>query len=178
MLRAALLALALFAPAVGALADGVGVGDPAPAFTLPDFGGGQVGLSELRGRVVCLDFWATWCATCKTALPALEALARRPGFEDVRFLAVNIDRAGEPADRFVAERLPGAKLTLLRDAGGALLARYGAEGMPALYLIDRDGVVRHVEAGYETAALRRVERALDDLVTTRPETSSRVGDER
>ena len=167
MLRALVLAAALSVPVSAALAAGVAVGDPAPAFTLTDRDGKSVALSGLRGRVVCLDFWATWCATCKTALPALDALARRPGFEDVRFLAVNIDRDGEPADRFVAQNLPGAKLTLLRDGGGALLARFGADGMPALYLIDRDGVVRHVEAGYETTALTRVERVLDSLVGPR-----------
>lgn len=168
MLRGLVLALGLFVSSAVAVAAGLAVGDPAPAFTLADRDGGRVALGELRGRVVCLDFWATWCATCKAALPALDALARRPGFEDVRFLAVNIDRDGDVADRFVAQNLPDAKLTLLSDRGGALLARFGAEGMPALYLIDREGIVRHVEAGYETAALTRVERVLDSLVTPRP----------
>jgi thiol-disulfide isomerase/thioredoxin len=167
MLRASALALLLAVISVAARAADVAVGDPAPAFTLPDRDGRPVALSDLRGHVVCLDFWATWCATCKTALPALDALARRPGFEDVRFVAVNIDREGELADRFLAQNLPGAKMTILRDGGGGLLARFGAEGMPALYLIDRDGVVRHVEAGYETAALTRVEHVLDALVGPR-----------
>jgi thiol-disulfide isomerase/thioredoxin len=165
MLRAVALAFGLAVSTAAALAAGVGVGDPAPTFTLQKAAGGELALSDLRGRVVCLDFWATWCATCKAALPALDTLARRAGFEDVRFLAVNIDRDGELADRFVAERLADTRLTLLRDGGGALLARYGAAGMPALYLIDQDGVVRHVEAGYETEALARVERALEGLVT-------------
>ena len=164
MLRVALLALVLAFAATGH-AGSVRVGDAAPPFSLPDRAGERVALADLRGRVVCLDFWATWCATCKSALPALDALARRPGFEDVRFLAVNIDKDKELADRFVAEKLAGVKLTLLHDGGGALLARYGASGMPALYLIDRDGVVRHVEAGYDTAALKRVEGVLDSLVT-------------
>jgi len=121
-----------------------------------------------RGTVVCLDFWATWCATCKAALPALDAMARRPGFEDVRFLAVNVDRDGALADKWLAQNLPAAKLTVLRDDGGSLLARFGAAGMPALYVIDREGVVRHVEAGYETAALKQVESALDALIAPRP----------
>jgi cytochrome c biogenesis protein CcmG/thiol:disulfide interchange protein DsbE len=167
MLRAVLLAVVLAVRAVSAHAASVAVGDPAPAFSLTGRDGRPVALADLRGRVVCLDFWATWCATCKTALPALDALARRPGFENVRFLAVNIDREAEPSERFVAQNLPGTKLTLLRDAGGALLARFGADGMPALYLIDERGVVRHVEAGYETSALTRVERVLDGLVGAR-----------
>ena len=161
MRRIALLALAL---AATVRADTVRVGDQAPAFSLATRDGATVASSELRGRVVCLDFWATWCATCKAALPALDALARRPGFEDVRFLAVNVDRDGELADKWLAQNLPGAKLTVLRDDGGSLLARFGAAGMPALYVIDREGVVRHVEAGYETAALKQVESALDALV--------------
>jgi peroxiredoxin len=164
MLRIVRLVLLLVAVATTAHADSVRVGEQAPAFTLPAQDGRQVALADLRGHVVCLDFWATWCATCKSALPALDALARRPGFEDVRFLAVNIDKDGDLANRFVAEKLADVKLTLLRDRGGTLLSRYGASGMPALYLIDRDGVVRHVEAGYETQALTRVEQAIETLV--------------
>lgn len=167
MLRTALLVFALALAGTPARADSVRIGDPAPAFSLPSWKGAPVALSDLRGSVVCLDFWATWCATCKAALPALDALARRAGFEDVRFIAVNIDGDREAADRYVTGRLAETRLTLLRDGGGTL-SRYGADGMPALYLIDRDGVVRHVESGYETAALVKVERALEDLVGTRP----------
>ena len=167
MRRLVLLALVL-AVAAPLRADTVRAGDPAPAFSLASRDGGTVALSDLRGMVVCLDFWATWCATCKAALPALDALARRPGLEGVRFLAVNVDREGETADRWLAQHLPSPRLTMLRDGGGALLARFGAAGMPALYVIDREGVVRHVEAGYETAALKQVEMALDALVTPRP----------
>jgi thiol-disulfide isomerase/thioredoxin len=167
MRRLALLASALLV-AAAAHADTVRVGNPAPPFSLASRDGGTVSLVDLRGRVVCLDFWATWCATCKAALPALDALARRPGFEDVRFLAVNVDHDRALADRWVAQNLPDAKLTMLRDGGGALLSRFGAGGMPALYVIDRDGVVRHVEAGYETAALEQVELVLRSLVAPRP----------
>ena len=166
-MRRLVLVVAL-AVAATARADTVRVGDAAPSFSVEGRDGGTVTLSDLRGKVVCLDFWATWCATCKAALPALDALARRPGFEDVRFLAVNVDRDRALADKWVAQNLPDAKLTMVRDAGGALLSRLGADGMPALYVIDRDGVVRHVEAGYETAALKQVESVLDSLVAPRP----------
>jgi len=168
MLRRVFVALLLACSTAVVRADTVRVGDRVPEFSLASKDGGTVATADLRGKVVCLDFWATWCATCKAALPALDALARRPGFENVRFLAVNVDRDGEVADRWLAQNLPGAKMTVLRDDGGALLARFGAAGMPALYVIDRDGVVRHVEAGYETAALKQVESAIDALVAPRP----------
>jgi thiol-disulfide isomerase/thioredoxin len=168
MLRGVLVALLLACSAAVVRADSVRVGDRVPEFSLAARDGGTVVTADLRGKVVCLDFWATWCATCKAALPALDALARRPGFEDVRFLAVNVDRDGELADKWLAQNLPATKLTLLRDGGGTLLSRFGADGMPALYVIDREGVVRRVEAGYETAALKQVESAIDALVAPRP----------
>src|SRR5580765_8283851 len=107
MLRIVVLAAALAAGAVAARAASVAVGDPAPAFTLPDRDGRPVALADLHGQVVCLDFWATWCATCKAALPALDAMARRPGLEGVRFLAVNVDRDGDGVERYLAQNLPG-----------------------------------------------------------------------
>lgn len=160
-LPALLLLLAGVAATVRAAS--VSVGDEAPAFTLADRDGGRVALAELRGHVVCLDFWATWCASCKAALPELDAMARRAGYEDVRFVAVNIDRDHALAAKFLAQHLPSPVLTMLHDPGGSVLARYGAGGMPALYLIDRDGVVRHVESGYTTEALPRVERTLSSM---------------
>src|SRR5262245_56049808 len=74
------VALVLLLVPRSTLAGELRAGDTAPSFTLPAFDGQRVSLADLRGRVVCLDFWASWCATCRTALPALDALARRtPG---------------------------------------------------------------------------------------------------
>lgn len=165
MRNALVLALALLA-APGASA-GVGVGERAPAFTLPDRAGREVSLADLRGQVVCLDFWATWCGSCKRALPALDALARRPDLAGVRFVAVSVDRDRALAQKWLAQHLPDTVLTLLHDPGAATLARYGAGGMPALFLIDAEGVVRHVESGYTADALPRIARALAALVESR-----------
>ncbi len=153
---------------VPALAAGVGPGDPAPAFTLPAFDGRSVALDDSRGKVVLIDFWASWCAPCRAALPALDAIAHRHAGRNVAFLAVDIDGSRAPADRFLAERLPATALTVLHDPDGALLARFGAAGMPALYLLDRNAVVRVVESGYAPEALGDVERALDELLGRRP----------
>lgn len=160
-----LLAPLLLALAVGtASADVVRPGERAPGFALEDWAGKRVALADLAGQVVCIDFWATWCATCKEALPALDAMARRHRDAGVRFVAISLDRDRKQADRFLAERLPEPAMTMLHDPSGGVLARYGASGMPALYVIDRDGVVRHLEAGYAPAALARVEQKLDDLL--------------
>lgn len=161
----ALAAVLLVAGAAGARVE---VGDPLPPLTLPDARGQPVALAALRGRVVCLDFWASWCPPCREALPALDALARRLGGRGLTVVAIGVDAERAPAERFLAERLPAPSLTLLYDPAAASLMRLGPGGMPALYLIDRDGIVRRVEAGYDPARLEEVERAVERLLEPPP----------
>jgi len=144
-----------------ARADAVRVGDPLPDLTLADAHGRPVALATLRGRVVCLDFWASWCGHCKTALPALDAVARRHAARGLTVVAVNVDQSRAPADRFLAERLPDPALTLLYDPDARALARFAPAGMPALYLVDPAGTVRLVEAAYDPARLGEIERAIE-----------------
>ena len=134
----------------------VRVGDVAPAVSLTDWQGQPRQLAEWRGSVVVLDFWASWCPVCRQALPALDALARRYA-GSLRVLAVNVDHGGAGAEHFLAEALPTPAMTLLRDSEGTTMARFGAQGMPALYLIDREGTVRLVETGYEADAMTAIE---------------------
>ena len=151
--------------AVFALAGGVGVGDRPPDFTLRDWHDRPVALADLRGKVVCLDFWASWCAPCKAALPALDAIARGHADAGLVVLAVDIDTDRAAAERFVAERLPDTAMTLLRDPGGDLFKRFGASGMPALYVLDRDGTVRAAESGYEIGTLDEIDGLLGQLLS-------------
>jgi thiol-disulfide isomerase/thioredoxin len=160
--RLAAAALITVACATGVRAASVRAGDPVPAFTLPDWHGRPAAIHTRRGHVVLIDFWASWCATCRTALPGLDALARRHPALDV--IAVSIDAERAAADRFLAERVPDTVMTLLHDADGDLFARFGASGMPALYLIDRDGTVRLAEAGYAPDRLAGVEEAAVKLL--------------
>src|SRR5262249_50545426 len=150
------LALALV-PAT-ARAGSIQVGDRAPAFTLPAWNGGSVALESLRGRTVCVDFWASWCAPCRTALPALDAVPRPHPHRTL--VSAGIHRRRAAADRSLAERLPGGTvMTLVHDPGGALLSRFGASGMPALYVIDPTGTVRLVESGWTNDRLAEIEHA-------------------
>jgi hypothetical protein len=86
----------------------------------------------------------------------------------VAVIAIDIDGDRRAGERFVAERVPEPAMTLLRDPGGDLLARFGASGMPALYVLDREGTVRAVEAGYEVAKLDEIERLLTQLLAGGP----------
>lgn len=162
--RLSAVAVILLMLAAVAYAGEIGVGDSLPSVTLSGWEAGTVRLDEQRGRVVIVDFWASWCQPCREALPALDALARRYAGDGLVVFAVSIDDSAAVANRFVVQHLPHATLTLLRDPGGAALARFGAAGMPALYLCDRTGRVRLVKTGYAPAELQAVERHVVELL--------------
>jgi len=141
----------------------VRVGDHAPAFRLAARSGDAVTLDALSGGAVVIDFWASWCVTCRTALPALDALVARKAGADIRLLAVNVDRSRAAAEAWLAQRPLSSQARVLFDPEGDLLSRFGADGLPALYVIDGNGVVRYVESGPSLEHLDAVERALDAL---------------
>lgn len=162
---AAAVALVIAATLVAtAPANAARVGQAAPQFTLPDRQGHPVALADLRGQVVIVDFWASWCLPCAPMLPALDALARK-FHGDVRVLAIDIDQSRDKGAEFLREYLPepSPAMTIVEDPAAAVLARYGAEGMPAAFVIDAEGIVRFTDVGFSPermADLEAVARAL------------------
>jgi thiol-disulfide isomerase/thioredoxin len=148
----------------------IGVGDKAPAVTLPNWEGHSVNLADLRGKVVVIDFWASWCSVCRHALPALDAMSRRFAASPVVVVGINIDKGRAMADRFLAEHLPAPAMLLLHDPQAAVLARFGAEGMPAIYVVDANGIIRLAESGYTPERLRAVERVVAQYLPRASET--------
>ena len=139
-------ALCLYLP-LSLQAASVAVGQVAPAISLPGLAGtAQTSLQDLRGKVVYLDFWASWCGPCRVSFPQLEQLRVELGTRGFEVLAVNVDEFEADALRFLAE-LP-VTYPVVRDAQGATPQVYGILGMPTGYLIDRQGVVRHIHQGY------------------------------
>jgi peroxiredoxin len=118
-------------------------GYEAPDFTLPDLQGQPHRLSDLRGKVVFLNLWATWCPPCREEMPSMEALYQRLKGRDFAMLAVAEDDGGAAAvGPFVKEM----QLTfpVLLDPGATLSPRFGATGYPETFIIDRNGqVVNH-----------------------------------
>ena len=145
-------------------AGAVRVGDKLPAATLTDWEGTAVQLVAPPAGVMVVDFWASWCEACRAALPELNAIGERYAANGLHVVAVNIDKAPAPADAFLRTYVSAPAMTLLRDPGGGILARYGASGMPALYVIDQAGVVRLVESGFTVEKLRAVEALVAKLL--------------
>ncbi len=143
---------------------GVGIGDVAPSFSLPDANARPVALAGLRGRVVVLDFTASWCVACRTALPALAELGTRYASRGVEVVTVVIDGSRTKAERFLDEVVPAHSMTVVFDPAADLLARFGASGMPALYVIDQRGIVRLVETGYDAERVTALETVLDRIL--------------
>lgn len=117
-------------------------GEPAPNFQLRDMNGRFVSLSDLRGKVVLLNFWATWCGPCRVEMPAMEQLYRTYDRKDFEILAVSTDAQGVTVTRpFQQEN----KLTfpILHDADFRVGLSYGARTLPMTFMVDRQGIVRH-----------------------------------
>ncbi len=123
-----------------------GEGMPAPDFTLPTLDGGEVTLSKLRGKVVLLDFWASWCRPCRRSFPWMDRMQRKYGPRGFTVVAVNLDRKREDADDFLRLMQPG--FVIARDPGASVAERFGLKGMPTAFLIDRQGRVRHTHRGF------------------------------
>lgn len=115
-------------------------GNPAPGFTLKDLGGREVKLADLRGKVVVLNFWATWCPPCREEIPSMMRLNQAMAGKPFQMLAVSVDEGGKGAvEAFFKQS--GAMLPALLDTDQAVSKRYGLTGVPETFVIDKKGVI-------------------------------------
>jgi thiol-disulfide isomerase/thioredoxin len=142
------------------------LGAPAPAFGELKTVQGSVDpdLGSLRGKVVVLEFWASWCAPCRLTAPLLTAWNDRHGAEGLRVLGVTSDPV-ELAAHGAAEA--SMSYAVFSDTSGATIRGYRAFALPTLFVIDRRGVVRDVMVGLSTARLRQIDHLLVELLAER-----------
>ena len=135
-------------------------GGPAPEFQLQTSDGNMVSLSDYRGKAVMLNFWATWCAPCRSEMPDMEKVYKEKLGQDVVILAVNVQEAQVPVQAFV-DRF-SLTFPILMDVNGDLVEEYGIQSLPTSYFIDKQGRIASFSLGAlnESAISRRIEDAL------------------
>ena len=159
-LLAGLLVLAASVPAL-AKKPPAAAGDPvqAPGFDLPGRAG-RVSLEALRGKVVYVDFWASWCGPCRSSFPWLSALHDRYAAKGLVIVAINLDKDRDAAIAFL-EQYPAPFLVAF-DPDGKSAEAFNVPAMPSSYLINPAGLIVHADAGFDAKEMGGVE----DLIKT------------
>jgi cytochrome c biogenesis protein CcmG/thiol:disulfide interchange protein DsbE len=139
-------------------------GQNAPEIDLVDFSGQPVKLSALRGKVVLVDFWASWCVPCRESLPALEKLSKSYRDRGLVVVGVNIDKAPEEARAFLTKNKFSLSFPLVNDKDHKVAERYAPPTMPSSYLIDREGKVQRVHAGFRPSDAEKLESEIKTLL--------------
>lgn len=120
----------------------------APPFTLST-GKTTVTLDSLRGKVVMVDFWASWCGPCHHSFPWMAAMHKKYADQGLTIVAINLDKTPEAAAGFLAST--PAPFTIVYDPAGKTAAAYHVQGMPTTVLVGRDGRIRTTHIGFEAA---------------------------
>jgi peroxiredoxin len=133
------------------------------AFELRDLKGSVVRTGDFTGKVVLVDFWATWCKPCEASFPFYDDLARKFADRGFVVLGVSVDEEDDVVRQFLERKPVG--FTILRDPSGSVPARFDLKTMPTAVLIGRDGEVRHVHEGFETQDEAKITRMVEDALS-------------
>lgn len=140
----------------------INAGDAAPAFSLKDVNGNTVTLDSLKGKVILLTFWATWCASCKEELPDMNALQQKYAGKSFTVLSICI----ESSDSIVANYLKKhpVDFPVLVDKGGDVADAFRFSGLPSSFTIGKDSIIRHKHSGYDKESFTLIEQEIIDLL--------------
>jgi peroxiredoxin len=140
---------------------------PAPSFAIKTLDGKTVRLADTKGRIVLVDFWATWCAPCKVSFPALDALATSLKDRGVEVLAVSVDANRKNLNEFIAAQ-PIKTMRILLDPDMTAADAFEVAALPTSFIIDRQGRIRFTHAGYGPEAVERFGAEIRTLLDESP----------
>jgi thiol-disulfide isomerase/thioredoxin len=120
---------------------------PAPDFTLASRAGGQFGLKKMRGQVVMINFWASWCGPCRKEMPLLDSMYRKYKPLGFTLVGVNVEPDSAGADGYL--KTTPVSYPILLDRENKVSQLYNVSAMPSSVIVDRKGQVRYVHLGYK-----------------------------
>ncbi len=135
--------------------------EAAPGFTLKGLES-EVSLAEQQGKVVYLDFWASWCTPCRQSFPWMNELKARYGDKGLKIIAINLDKNREESQPFLDATQP--EFTIAFDPEGKIAEAYQVMGMPSSYLIDRHGQLHHSHIGFRNKDKAALEQQIEELL--------------
>ena len=120
---------------------------PAPAFTLTSISGGQTALSQFKGQVVMVNFWATWCGPCQQEMPLLDQMYKKYKPAGFTLIGVNVDKDSPPVKELLARK--PVSFPVLLDPANQVSKAFHVDEMPSSVIIDRKGEIRYIHRGYK-----------------------------
>jgi cytochrome c biogenesis protein CcmG, thiol:disulfide interchange protein DsbE len=158
---AAGLALTLLA----ANAEALDAGAKMPEVGLNDLSGKPVSLASLAGKVVVIDFWATWCAPCKEELPVLQKLHKKYGSQGLAIVGISVDKDAANLPEFLKKL--AITFPIVHDANHSVTGRYAPPRMPSSYIVDRKGLVKFVHGGFRADDAATFEKQIQGLLAAK-----------
>lgn len=134
----------------------------APRFTVDNIYGGQISLDSLKGKVVYVDFWASWCGPCVKSFPFMEELQQKYADDGFVIVAINMDQNPDDAHAF----LDAHPVTFLigLDAAGDVAKKFGVFVMPSSYIIDREGLIQEAHTGFKSRDVEKIRSLVENLL--------------
>lgn len=136
--------------------------DSAPDFTLPSSAGDNVRLAELRGQVVMLNFWASWCGPCRKEMPLLDEMSKRYSAAGFVLYGVNVEEDNTDAKKLIKEL--GVTFPILYDTESKASSLYNVDAMPTTVVIDKKGQIRYVNRGYKAGDENKYRDQIRELI--------------
>lgn len=138
------------------------LGKPAPDFTLKSITGENLNLTEQRGKIIVINFWASWCGPCRKEMPVLEKFYAKYQDLGVSVWGVNVEQENQAGRDFLVDL--NLTFPILFDATNTISATYQVEAMPTTVIIDRDGLVRYAFKGYKPGYEKKYAKAIKALI--------------